>query len=144
MGAKRIAVDPKTQQHARYLYEYTNAPVTDIAELLRMSRGTAFLRIKEWGWARRLQVAPRMPRRPTPALAASESAPQADPAANAQGQTPAEAAEATSTVAQLARTVERELEAIDKVLAGAAAGRRAPGASRTGRAHAREPDAHAQ
>jgi hypothetical protein len=125
MGAKRIEVDPETQKHARYLYEYTDAPVSDIAEVLGMSRGTTFLRIKEWGWTRRLQVAPRMPRRPPLALAASASTPQTRTAADAQGETPAEA-DASSTVEQLARTVERELEAIDKVLAGLPPGEERP------------------
>ena len=127
MGAKRIEVDPEQQKHARYLYECTDTLVDDIAELLGISRGTLFVRIKEWGWVPRLQVAPRIPRRTRLTLAQSESAPPAPtPGGGESGQAAAAVPDAPFTVEQLARTGERELEAIEKILAGLPPGEERP------------------
>ena len=99
-------VAPEHMTEGRRLYEQTRMPCADIAALLGIAERTFFTRVRKWGWRRRMSRIPqedpaRAPDEPAPALPAPASA----------------APESTAIAARIERLVERELTAIEKVIA---------------------------
>jgi hypothetical protein len=93
---------------ARRLYERTNVPVADICLMLGIGSPTFYRRLAEWKWRKRLE---RIPVHEPPL--AQAAAQQAAPTAAA----PDAADDGASVVVRLQRTVEREIAAIEQVLA---------------------------
>lgn len=100
-------VSPEHMAEGRRLYEQTRMPVADIAALLGIAERTFFTRVRKWGWRRRMSRIPYEDPARTP-----DDAPAAVPAA------PAAAAASDKVVAaRIEKLVERELAAIEKIIA---------------------------
>jgi hypothetical protein len=110
MGTAKIQIAPECIADGRRLYELTLTPVADIAATMGISRRTLERRIHEWGWTPR--SAPR--------LAADRALTGVEPPANVESK-PAAAASLSAAArmelaARIQNTVERGLDAVDRVL----------------------------
>jgi hypothetical protein len=92
---------------ARRLYERTNVPVADICLMLGIGSPTFYRRVAEWKWRKRLERIP-VHEPPPPRLSADPAVPAAAVEAADDG---------ASLVVRLQRTAEREIAAIEQVLA---------------------------
>jgi AcrR family transcriptional regulator len=133
MAAKKIKIPAEKLAEARFLYEQTMAPIDDIAEVMGISRGTFFNRLRELKWQPRRFIPKRdVPRLHGPAVEAAEAAPKLVPAAaEAEPTPPSEEAVPEPLVVEYPRppaerlalaervqnTIERQLTAVESVLA---------------------------
>jgi hypothetical protein len=92
---------------ARRLYERTNVPVADICLMLGIASPTFYRRLAAWKWRKRLQRIPLHEPQVAPIFAAP-----AAPAAAADAED-----DSASVAVRVQRTAEREIAAIEKVLA---------------------------
>ena len=134
MAAKKIAIPAEKLAEARFLYEQTMIPIDDIAEVMGISRGTFFNRIRELKWQPRRFI----PKRDVPRLhGAAGAAPMPTPtpapagAAESEPAPPSEAAVPEALVVEYPRapaerlalaervqnSIERQLTAVESVLA---------------------------
>lgn len=130
MSVPGRSVSPEALEEARRLYERTNVPVQQVADLLGISKSTFNLRRQRWGWT------PRMARIPGAPASLAEPPPQdltpqepfADnspiawppPATGTPGAaTLAEAAPASrgELINRLVRRIEREIAALERLVA---------------------------
>lgn len=58
MSIPARAVSPDAIEEARRLYEHSRVPVQQIADLLGICKSTLNLRIRDWGWTRRVHRIP--------------------------------------------------------------------------------------
>lgn len=139
MAPRKKEFTPEQIAQGRWMYEKSGVPIHDIAAFFGIARNTLHNRINEWGWEKRRYDAPvqpdrRLPVRPdTPApgepagvdAASDQSAPRDPPTREPApplrliGKIARDApvAERTALALRLQSAVERELSAIDRVLA---------------------------
>jgi transposase-like protein len=98
-------VSPEALAEARRLYEETRVPVDDIAALLGIGARTFYTRVRKWGWRRRILRIPQAGPLPAPASAAE---PEGGGAA---------APDDVPTAERVQRVVERELHAVEQIVA---------------------------
>lgn len=125
MSVPGRSVSPEALEEARRLYERTNVPVQQVADLLGISKSTFNLRRRRWGWTPRMA---RIPGAPAPRADVIPQDPLADdpPAAGpppiavaAGAAAPAEAAPASrgELINRLVRRIEREIAALERLVA---------------------------
>lgn len=135
MSVPRRSVSPEALEEARRLYERTNVPVQQVADLLGISKSTFNLRRQRWGWTPRMARIPGAPvpradvipqdlrpqdLRPQDPLADDPSAAGPPPIAVATGAAaPAEAAPASrgDLINRLVRRIEGEIAALERLVA---------------------------
>lgn len=124
---------PEQVTEARYLYEQTLVPITDIAALLGVSESTLRSRVKEFGWRKRnphgRSFSPeQLLRRKAEAAAKTRAVAEAGAPSGGEGAPqmadaddrfygPRVPADRIAMVERLQRMAERELELIDGILA---------------------------
>lgn len=135
MSVPGRSVSPEALEEARRLYERTNVPVQQVADLLGISKSTFNLRRQRWGWTPRMA---RIPGAPVPRadvipqdLRPQDLRPQ-DPLADdppvagpppvtvaAGAAAPAEAAPASrgDLINRLVRRIEGEIAALERLVA---------------------------
>ncbi|WP_421696863.1 hypothetical protein [Ancylobacter sp.] len=135
MSVPGRSVSPEALEEARRLYERTNVPVQQVADLLGISKSTFNLRRQRWGWTPRMA---RIPGAPAPRadpppqdLPPQDLTPQ-DPLAGdlpasgpppatgtAAAPAPAEAVPASrgELINRLVRRIEREIAALERLVA---------------------------
>lgn len=106
MADNIIPVDAAAWAAARHDYEFTSKPAAQIAEELALHRRTFADRVRAEGWVRRVRPLPRRHAQAAPKVAAPAGAAAVEP----------QAIGAQAMAAQIARTIERELSAIDVLL----------------------------
>lgn len=130
MSVPGRSVSPEALEEARRLYERTNVPVQQVADLLGISKSTFNLRRQRWGWTPRMARIPGAPAplaEPTPQDPRSQD-PLADdpPAAGPPAVTGAAGAAASAQAApasrgelinRLVRRIEREIAALERLVA---------------------------
>lgn len=125
MSVPGRSVSPEALEEARRLYERTNVPVQQVADLLGISKSTFNLRRQRWGWTPRMA---RIPGAPAPRADVIPQDPLADdpPAAGpppiavaAGAAAPAEAAPASrgDLINRLVRRIEGEIAALERLVA---------------------------
>ncbi|MBS7539370.1 hypothetical protein [Ancylobacter lacus] len=139
MSIPARAVSPDAVEEARRLYEHTSVPVQQIADLLGICKSTLNLRIRHWGWTRRVhRIPPAQAGAPAvpggvsanPAGADPGAAGPAAPASAGSAGCPAAPAAgperladpATSRrdlVARLVKRIEGEIAAVERLIARA-------------------------
>lgn len=120
--ARKKEHTPEELAKARYLYEQTLAPVDDIAAMLGMSKTPFYKRVRDGQWARRraseatYQFVRAVTDAAPPTIAADAAAQAA--AAAVPERTPEQREQARLALAdRILRTAEREMDAIERVLA---------------------------
>jgi hypothetical protein len=113
MAAPKIDIAPERIADGRRLYELTLTPVSDIAAMMGISRQTLARRIGEWGWIPR--GAPRH-RTDRALVAAALAAPTASAEVQAAAGHPVSAEARLALAARIQNSVERGLDAVDRVL----------------------------
>lgn len=130
MSVPGRSVSPEALEEARRLYERTNVPVQQVADLLGISKSTFNLRRQRWGWT------PRMARIPGAAAPRADLTPQdltsqdlltddppvagPPPVTGTLGAAaPAEAAPASrgDLINRLVRRIEGEIAALERLVA---------------------------
>jgi hypothetical protein len=125
MSVPGRSVSPEALEEARRLYERTNVPVQQVADLLGISKSTFNLRRQRWGWTPRMA---RIPGAPAPLAELTLQDPLADdpPAAGPPpvpgtlgAAAPADAAPASrgELINRLVRRIEREIAALERLVA---------------------------
>lgn len=140
MSVPGRSVSPEALEEARRLYERTNVPVQQVADLLGISKSTFNLRRQRWGWTPRMARIPGAPApradvipqdlhpqdlrpqdlRPQDPLADDPSAAGPPPIAVAAGAAaPAGAAPASrgDLINRLVRRIEGEIAALERLVA---------------------------
>lgn len=125
MSVPGRSVSPEALEEARRLYERTNVPVQQVADLLGISKSTFNLRRQRWGWTPRMARIPGAPVTradviPQDPLADDPPAAGPPPIAVAAGAAaPAEAAPASrgELINRLVRRIEREIAALERLVA---------------------------
>lgn len=130
MSVPGRSVSPEALEEARRLYERTNVPVQQVADLLGISKSTFNLRRQRWGWRPRMA---RIPGAPVPLADVTpqdlrpqdqftDDPPAAGPppvTAASAAPAPAEAAPASrgELINRLVRRIEREIAALERLVA---------------------------
>lgn len=126
MSVPGRSVSPEALEEARRLYERTNVPVQQVADLLGISKSTFNLRRQRWGWTPRMARIPGAPVPPADPLPhdtpSQHEAPAAGPPpgpAAGRAAAPAEAAPASrgELINRLVRRIEREIAALERLVA---------------------------
>lgn len=128
MSVPGRSVSPEALEEARRLYERTNVPVQQVADLLGISKSTFNLRRQRWGWTPRMARIPGAPapRADLPLQDLQELIMDDPPAAGPPPVTgavgaaaPAEAAPASrgELINRLVRRIEREIAALERLVA---------------------------
>jgi hypothetical protein len=107
------AISPEMLAEARRLYEQTRVPVDDIAAMLGIGARSFYTRLRKWDWKRRML---RIPQASPPALADSAPLPRTEPVADAPQPT-AVVAPPVPVAERIQRAVERELHAVEQIVA---------------------------
>jgi hypothetical protein len=102
---------PDVLAEGRRLYEETRVPVDDIAGLLGIGARTFYTRLRKWGWRRRILRIPQDGPPPPPAVVVAIADVPNDAAA------PAAAPDTVSVAERIQRAVERELHAVERIVA---------------------------
>jgi hypothetical protein len=117
-------ISPTLLAEGRRLYEHTNVAVDDIAALMGIGARTFFTRVRKWGWRRRnlrIPVDGPPPDPEVPPANAQEIASGSMPVSAPIEASPAPGNPAPATPVSLAeriqRAVERELAAIEQIVA---------------------------
>ena len=119
MAPRKMEMAPALVAEGRRLYEHTVMPVRDIALKLGISNTTLQNRIDEWGWKRRDYHSELMRKLRAAEVAASEArAPAPEPTTTEPSASVAPAAPANriAIAARITTVVEREMDAIERVL----------------------------
>ena len=125
MSVPGRSVSPEALEEARRLYERTNVPVQQVADLLGISKSTFNLRRQRWGWTPRMARIPGAPVPlvdPLPQDTPSHHETPGDPppaAVAGRAAVPAEAAPASrgELINRLVRRIEREIAALERLVA---------------------------
>ncbi|WP_371345265.1 hypothetical protein [Ancylobacter sp. IITR112] len=125
MSVPGRSVSPEALEEARRLYERTNVPVQQVADLLGISKSTFNLRRQRWGWTPRMARIPGAPVSPADPLPqdtpSQHEAPADPPPVHLAGgaATPAETAPASrgELINRLVRRIEREIAALERLVA---------------------------
>jgi hypothetical protein len=121
MAAKKIKIPAEKLAEARFLYEQTMAPIDDIAEVMGISRGTFFNRIRELKWQPRRFIPKRdVPRLQAPTVAATPPAllPSVEAAPDSLlVEYPRAPADRLALAERVQTVIERKLAAVESILA---------------------------
>lgn len=126
MSVPGRSVSPEALEEARRLYERTNVPVQQVADLLGISKSTFNLRRQRWGWTPRMARIPGAPVPPADPLPHDTPSQHETPAAGpppgpalGRAAAPAEAAPASrgELINRLVRRIEREIAALERLVA---------------------------
>ncbi|UOK71058.1 hypothetical protein [Ancylobacter polymorphus] len=130
MSVPGRSVSPEALEEARRLYERTNVPVQQVADLLGISKSTFNLRRQRWGWTPRMAripgapalLADTTPQDPTSQDLLTDDPPVAGPPpvpGTLGAAAPAEAAPASRSelINRLVRRIEREIAALERLVA---------------------------
>ncbi len=113
MPSKQIT--PEQLARARHSYEQTSVPVRVIADGLGVSEATVLRWARKWGWALRSERVPKVPPPAGPAVPRQPAEPAPVDAGAAPSAVPLSRIAVTLRVQE---AVERELAAIDAIVAG--------------------------
>lgn len=135
MSVPGRSVSPEALEEARRLYERTNVPVQQVADLLGISKSTFNLRRQRWGWTPRMARIPGAPApraEPSPQDPRSQDPRSQDPltddppaagpppvtgAAGAAASADAAPASRGELINRLVRRIEREIAALERLVA---------------------------
>lgn len=162
MAVPAQAISPEALAEARRLYELSNVPVQNVADMLGISKSTLNARIRRWGWARRAHRIPAdigagvggpggtlsgpdapylEPTLPEPSQAAPSRPAEpahAGPAARPSARDRAPAASAVEArealIGRLVTRIEAEISAVERILARAGSASPGRGAAEAERA----------
>ncbi|WAC27282.1 hypothetical protein [Ancylobacter sp. SL191] len=116
MSVPAHVITPEALDEARRLYERSNVPVQQIADMLGISKSTLNTRIPRWGWTRRAGRIPPPDADPAPALAPAPTAaaPPLVPALPTAG-----GALRGDLITRLVARIEAEIGAVERIVARA-------------------------
>ncbi|WGD30384.1 hypothetical protein AncyloWKF20_00650 [Ancylobacter sp. WKF20] len=114
MSVPAHVITPEALDEARRLYERSNVPVQQIADMLGISKSTLNTRIRGWGWTRRAGRIPPPDADPAPAPAPTEAAPPLVPAIPTAG-----GALRGNLITRLVARIESEIGAVERIVARA-------------------------
>lgn len=113
MSVPAHALTPEAIDEARRLYERSNVPVQQIADMLGISKSTLNTRIRRWGWTRRAGRIP--PPQADPAPLPVVSAPPLAPASPGPASPPLSG----DLITRLVTRIESEIGAVERIVARA-------------------------
>ena len=116
-------ISPQVMAEGRRLYEETRVAVDDIAAMMGISSRSFFTRVRKWGWRRRIDRIPQLdpPREAADAVTGNQPVVPVEAAplhlaSRAEGVSPVPP-DSGSLAARIQRAVERELFAIEQIVA---------------------------
>ena len=119
MAPRKKEIAPALVAEGRRLYEQTVVPVAEIARTMGISKSTLQDRVDAWGWKRRDYHSELMRKLRAAEVAAAEvsAAASEQPASEPPAAiAPAEPANRVAIAARIATVVEREMDAVERVL----------------------------
>jgi hypothetical protein len=114
MAPPKLEIPPALRAEGQRLYEQTLTPLHEIAAMMGICRATLRNRIREWGWVRR-----RQPSRALDLLQAVRGAAVASTSAGDGGEAaaaPVTPERRAALAARIVGVIEREMDAIERVL----------------------------
>jgi len=113
MSIAARALTPEALDEARRLYEHTNVPMQQIADMLDISKSTLNIRIGRWGWRRRMGRIPLHPPRAgvVPLVPAREEGMPDEPVSDELPR--------RDLIGRLIRQMEGEIAAVQRIVARA-------------------------